>query len=57
MRWPRRFSAKLMRSIEADDRAGMVAQARLIEAYERRLRERFHVPADLLISASENVAA
>ena len=46
-----------MRSIEADDRAGMVAQARLIEAYERRLRERFHVPADLLISASESVAA
>ena len=103
--------SKLMRSIEADDRARMVAQARLIEAYERarwprkapplpdlltylmeqhdltradlvpllgtasrvsevmsgkrelsmtmvkRLRERFHVPADLLISASESVAA
>lgn len=103
--------SKLMRSSEADDRARMVAQARLIEAYERarwprkapplphlltylmeqhdltradfvpllgtasrvsevmsgkrelsmamikRLRERFHVPADLLISASESVAA
>jgi HTH-type transcriptional regulator/antitoxin HigA len=102
---------KLMRSGEADDRARMVAQARLIEAYERtrwprkapalpdlltylmeqhgltradfvpllgtasrvsevmsgkrelsmtmvkRLRERFHVPADLLISASQSVAA
>lgn len=102
---------KLMRSSEADDRARMVAQARLIEAYERtrwprkaprlpdlltylmeqhdltradlvpllgtasrvsevmsgkrelsmtmvkRLRERFHVPADLLILASESVAA
>ena len=102
---------KLMRSNEADDRARMVAQARLIEAYERtrwprkapplpdlltylmeqhsltradlvpllgtasrvsevmsgkrelsmtmvkRLRERFHVPADLLILASESVAA
>jgi HTH-type transcriptional regulator/antitoxin HigA len=103
--------SKLMRSSEADDRARMVAQARLIEAYERtrwprkaprlpdlltylmeqhdltradlvpllgtasrvsevmsgkrelsmtmvkRLRERFHVPADLLILASESVAA
>ena len=103
--------SKLMRSSEADDRARMVAQARLIEAYERtrwprkaprlpdlltylmeqhdltradlvpllgtasrvsevmsgkrelsmtmvkRLRERFHVPADLLILASEGVAA
>ncbi len=103
--------SKLMRSREADDRARMVAQARLIEAYERtrwprkapplpdlltylmeqhdltradlvpllgtanrvsevfsgkrelsmtmvkRLRERFHVPADLLILASESVAA
>ena len=103
--------SKLMRSIEADDRARMVAQACLIEAYERaqwprkapplpdlltylmeqhdltradlvpllgtasrvsevmsgkrelsmtmvkRLRERFHVPADLLILASESVAA
>ena len=103
--------SKLMRSSEADDRARMVAQARLIEAYERtrwprkapplpdlltylmeqhdltradlvpllgtasrvsevmsgkralsmtmvkRLRERFHVPADLLIMASESVAA
>ena len=103
--------SKLMRSSEADDRARMVAQARLTEAYERtrwprkaprlsdlltylmeqhdltradlvpllgtasrvsevmsgkrelsmtmikRLRERFHVPADLLISASESVAA
>jgi HTH-type transcriptional regulator/antitoxin HigA len=102
---------KLMRSSEADDRARMVAQACLIEAYERtrwprkapplsdlltylmeqhgltradlvpllgtasrvsevmsgkrelsmtmvkRLRERFHVPADLLILASESVAA
>jgi HTH-type transcriptional regulator/antitoxin HigA len=102
---------KLMRSSKADDRARMVAQARLIEAYERtrwprkapalpdfltylmeqhgltradlvpllgtasrvsevmsgkrelsmtmvkRLRERFHVPADLLILASESVAA
>jgi HTH-type transcriptional regulator/antitoxin HigA len=103
--------SKLMRSSEADDRARVVAQARLIEAYERtrwprkapplrdlltylmeqhdltradlvpllgtasrvsevmsgkrelsmtmvkRLRERFHVPADLLILASESVAA
>ncbi len=103
--------SKLMRSSDADDRARMVAQARLIEAYERtrwprkaprlpdlltylmeqhdltradlvpllgtasrvsevmsgkrelsmtmvkRLRERFHVPADLLILASESVAA
>jgi len=103
--------SKLMQSSEADDRARMVAQARLIEAYERtrwprkaprlsdlltylmeqhdltradlvpllgtasrvsevmsgkrelsmtmikRLRERFHVPADLLILASESVAA
>ncbi len=103
--------SKLMRSSDADDRARMVAQARLVEAYERarwprrtprlpdlltylmeqhdltradlvpllgtasrvsevmsgkrelsmtmvkRLRERFHVPADLLISASESVAA
>ena len=103
--------SKLMRSSEADDRARMVAQARLIEAYERtrwlrkapplpdlltylmeqhdltradlvpllgtasrvsevmsgkrelsmtmvkRLRERFDVPADLLILASESVAA
>src|ERR1700758_798802 len=103
--------SKLMRSREADDRARMVAQARLIEAYERtrcprkapplpdllpylreqhdwtraalvpllgrasrvsevmsgkrelsmtmikRLRERFHIPADLLISASGSVAA
>jgi len=103
--------SKLMRSNEADDRARMVAQARLIEAYERmrwprkapplpdllnylmeqhgltradlvpllgtasrvsevmsgkrelsmtmikRLRERFHIPADLLILASESVAA
>ena len=102
---------KLMRSGEADARARMVAQARLIEAYERtrwprkaprlpdlltylmeqhdltradlvpllgtasrvsevmsgkrelsmtmvkRLRERFHIPADLLITASESVAA
>jgi HTH-type transcriptional regulator / antitoxin HigA len=101
---------KLMRSRETNDRARMVAQARLIEAYERtlwprkaplpdlltylmeqhgltraglvpllgtasrvsevmsgkrelsmtmvkRLRERFHVPADLLISASESAAA
>jgi HTH-type transcriptional regulator/antitoxin HigA len=103
--------SKLMRSSKADDRARMVAQARLIEAYERtrwprkapplpdlltylveqhgltradlvpllgtasrvsevmsgkrelsmtmvkRLRERFHIPADLLISASGSVAA
>lgn len=103
--------SKLMRSSETGDRARMVAQARLIEAYERtrwprkapplpdlltylmeqhdltradlapllgtasrvsevmsgkrelsmtmvkRLRERFHVPADLLILASETVAA
>ena len=102
---------KLMQSNEAADRARMVAQARLIEAYERarwprkapplpdlltylveqhgltradlvpvlgtasrvsevmsgkrelsmtmvkRLRERFHIPADLLISASEGAAA
>ena len=102
---------KIMRSSEADDRARMVAQARLIVAYERtrwprkapplpdlltylveqhgltradlvpllgtasrvsevmsgkrelsmtmvkRLRERFHIPADLLISASGSVAA
>ena len=102
---------KLMQSNEAADRARMVAQARLIEAYERarwprkapplpdlltylveqhgltradlvpllgtasrvsevmsgkrelsmtmvkRLRERFHIPADLLISASGSVAA
>jgi len=102
---------KLMQSNEAADRARMVAQARLIEAYERarwprkapplpdlltylmkqhsltradlvpllgtasrvsevmsgkrelsmtmvkRLRERFHIPADLLISASESAAA
>jgi len=103
--------SKLMQSNEAADRARMVAQARLIEAYERarwprkapplpdlltylveqngltradlvpllgtasrvsevmsgkrelsmtmvkRLRERFHIPADLLISASESAAA
>lgn len=103
--------SKLMQSNEASDRARMVAQARLIEAYERarwprkapplpdlltylveqngltradlvpllgtasrvsevmsgkrelsmtmvkRLRERFHIPADLLISASESAAA
>jgi HTH-type transcriptional regulator / antitoxin HigA len=102
---------KLMQSNEAADRARMVAQARLIEAFERarwprkalplpdlltylveqhgltradlvpllgtasrvsevmsgkrelsmtmvkRLRERFHIPADLLISASGSVAA
>jgi HTH-type transcriptional regulator/antitoxin HigA len=102
---------KLMQSGEADDRARMVAQVRLMEAYERarwprkapplpdlltylveqhgltrtdlvpllssasrvsevmsgkrelsmsmvkRLRERFHIPADLLISASESAAA
>jgi HTH-type transcriptional regulator/antitoxin HigA len=102
---------KLMQSNEAADRARMVAQARLIEAYERarwprkapplpdlltylveqhgltradlvpllgtasrvsevmsgkrelsmamvkRLRERFHIPADLLISASGSAAA
>ncbi|WP_106319027.1 helix-turn-helix domain-containing protein [Bradyrhizobium septentrionale] len=105
------FVGKLMQSNEAADRARMVAQARLIEAYERtrwprkapplpdlltylveqhgltradlapllgtasrvsevmsgkrelsmtmvkRLRERFHIPADLLISASGSVAA
>lgn len=105
------FVGKLMQSNEAADRARMVAQARLIEAYERvrwprkapplpdlltylveqhgltradlvpllgtasrvsevmsgkrelsmtmvkRLRERFHIPADLLISASESAAA
>ena len=103
--------SKLMQSNEAAHRARMVAQARLIEAYERarwprkapplpdlltylveqhgltradlvpllgtasrvsevmsgkrelsmtmvkRLRERFHIPADLLISASGGVAA
>ena len=103
--------SKLMQSSEAADRARMVAQARLIEAYERarwprkapplpdlltylveqngltradlvpllgtasrvsevmsgkrelsmtmvkRLRQRFHIPADLLISASESAAA
>lgn len=103
--------SKLMQSNEAADRARMVAQARLIEAYERarwprkapplpdlltylveqngltradlvpllgtasrvsevmsgkrelsmtmvkRLRERFHIPADLLISANEGAAA
>lgn len=103
--------SKLMQSNEASDRARMVAQARLIEAYERarwprkapplpdlltylveqngltradlvpllgtasrvsevmsgkrelsmtmvkRLRERFHIPADLLISASGSAAA
>ncbi|MBV8919845.1 helix-turn-helix domain-containing protein [Bradyrhizobium sp.] len=103
--------SKLMQSNEAADRARMVAQARLIEAYERarwprkapplpdlltylveqhgltradlvpllgtasrvsevmsgkrelsmtmvkRLRERFRIPADLLISASEGAAA
>lgn len=102
---------KLMQSNEVADRARMVAQARLIEAYERvrwprkasslpdlltylmeqngltradlvpllgtasrvsevmsgkrelsmtmvrRLRERFHIPADLLISASGSAAA
>ena len=102
---------KLMKSNDAADRARMVAQAGLIEAYERarwtrkapslpdlltflveqngltradlvpllgtasrvsevmsgkrelsmtmvkRLRERFHIPADLLISASESAAA
>ena len=102
---------KLMQSNEAADRARMVAQARLIEAYERvrwprkapslpdlltylveqhgltradlvpllgtasrvsevmsgkrelsmtmvkRLRERLHIPADLLISASRSAAA
>lgn len=102
---------KLIQSSDAADRARMVAQSRLIEAYERtrwprkapplpdllsylvehhgltradlvpllgtasrvsevmsgkrelsmtmvkRLRERFHIPADLLISASESVAA
>lgn len=102
---------KLMQSNDTADRARMVAQARLIEAYERarwprkapplpdlltylveqhgltradlvpllgtarrvsklmsgkrelsmtmvkRLRERFHIPADLLISASGSVAA
>ena len=102
---------KLMQSNEAADRVRMVAQARLIEAYERvrwprkapslpdlltylveqhgltradlvpllgtasrvsevmsgkrelsmtmvkRLRERFHIPADLLISASRSAAA
>lgn len=103
--------SKLMQSNEASDRARMIAQARLIEAYERarwprkapplpdlltylveqngltradlvpllgtasrvsevmsgkrelsmtmvkRLRERFHIPADLLISASASAAA
>lgn len=103
--------SKLMQSTEAADKARMVAQARLIEAYERarwprkapplpdlltylmeqhglkradlvpllgtasrvsevmsgkrelsmtmvkRLRERFHIPADLLISSSGSVAA
>ena len=103
--------SKLMQSNGTADRARMVAQARLIEAYERarwpckapplpdlltylveqhgltradlvpllgtasrvsevmsgkrelsmtmvkRLRERFHIPADLLISASGSVAA
>ena len=102
---------KLMQSTEAADKARMVAQARLIEAYERArwprkapplpdlltylveqhglkradlvpllgtasrvsegmsgkrelsmtmvksLRERFHIPADLLISSSGSVAA
>ncbi len=54
---------KLMGSGDAADQARMVAQARLIEAYERaelsmsmvrKLRERFQISSDLLISSKRS---